>query len=180
MIADGEPLNLRNRFVAAILAWLIPGAGHYYQRRYLKSAIFFVCIISSFLIGIFVADMKCVYASWDGTEKRWQFALQAGVGLPVLPAAIQGWRAKNVRYGPRAEAWFYGGTKVAEGFRRLELRNRVWIRYGNAIHDDRRLAELFGYFRCVCRASSASVTKPAKKKLPQEKIQHPLQQPLKT
>ncbi len=97
IIADGEELNLRNRYVAAFLAWMIPGAGHYYQRRYLKSGLFFVCILSSFLIGMFVADGKCVYASWDGTERRWQFVLQAGIGLPVLPAAIEGWRGKKER-----------------------------------------------------------------------------------
>ena len=127
IIADGEPLNLRNRYVAAFLAWLIPGAGHYYQRRYLKSAVFCVCILSSFVIGLFVADMKCVYASWDGTEKRWQFALQAGVGLPVLPAAIQGWRGKDAGMrraetpgfmaGPRStrdlDAWNF---ETASGF----------------------------------------------------------------
>ena len=95
IIADGEKLNLRNRYVAAFLAWMIPGAGHYYQRRYLKSGLFFVCVLSSFLIGMFVADRKCVYASWDGTERRWQFVLQAGVGLPVLPAVIEGWRGKD-------------------------------------------------------------------------------------
>jgi len=95
IIADGEELNLRNRYVSAFLAWIIPGAGHYYQRRYLKSGLFFVCILSSFLIGMFVADRKCVYASWDGTERRWQFVLQAGIGLPVLPAALQGLREKD-------------------------------------------------------------------------------------
>ncbi len=100
IIADGEELNLRNRYFAAFLAWMIPGAGHYYQRRYLKSGLFFVCILSSFLIGMFVADRKCVYASWDGTERRWQFVLQAGIGLPVLPAAIQGMREKDQNREP--------------------------------------------------------------------------------
>ena len=55
VIADGDELYLRNRNLAAFLAWLIPGAGHYYQRRYFKSALFFVCITTSFLIGWFVA-----------------------------------------------------------------------------------------------------------------------------
>lgn len=100
IIADGEELNLRNRYVAAFLAWLIPGAGHYYQRRYLKSGLFFVCILSSFLIGLFVADRKCVYASWDGTERRWQFVLQAGIGLPVLPAVLQSMREKDFNREP--------------------------------------------------------------------------------
>lgn len=95
VIADGEQLNLRNRHFAAFLAWLIPGAGHYYQRRYFKATIFFVGIISSFLIGILVSGNRCVYASWNQTETRWQFVLQAGVGLPAMPAVFQAWRIRN-------------------------------------------------------------------------------------
>lgn len=95
VIADGEPLDLRNRHLAAVLAWLLPGAGHFYQRRYLKSAIFSVCILSSFVIGMFVAGNRCVYASWNQTEKRWQYVLQAGIGLPAMPAAVQAWRARG-------------------------------------------------------------------------------------
>ena len=95
VIADGEELNLRNRNLAAALAWLLPGAGHFYQRRYFKSAIFSISIFATFLIGMFLAGGRCVYASWNGTEKRWQFALQIGVGLPATPALIQAWRARN-------------------------------------------------------------------------------------
>lgn len=97
VIADGEPLDLRNRELAALLAWLIPGAGHYYQRRYLKSAIFCISIMSTFLIGMLVGGGRCVYASWNRVDARWQYALQAGVGLPALPAAYQAYRvSKNL------------------------------------------------------------------------------------
>lgn len=93
--ADGEPLNLRNRYLAAFLAWLIPGAGHFYQRRYFKAGVFFLCVSSSFLIGLLVSGMNCVYASWNETEKRWQFVPQVAVGLPTMPAVIQGWRSRG-------------------------------------------------------------------------------------
>lgn len=95
VIADGEELNLRNRHMAAVLAWLVPGAGHFYQRRYFKSAVFSICVFSTFLIGMFVGGGRCVYASWNGTERRWQYVLQAGIGLPAMPAAMQAWRARN-------------------------------------------------------------------------------------
>lgn len=95
VMADGEALDLRSRHLAALLAWLIPGAGHYYQRRFFKSAIFSVCIFSSFILGMFMAGGRCVYASWNETEKRWQYVLQAGIGLPAMPAALQAWRARN-------------------------------------------------------------------------------------
>ncbi len=87
-MADGEPLDLGNRELAAVLAWLIPGMGHYYQRRYLKAIIFFVSIMSTFLLGMLVGGGRCVYASWNQTEVRWQYILQAGVGLPAMPAAL--------------------------------------------------------------------------------------------
>jgi len=95
IIADGEELNLRNRYLAAVLAWLIPGAGHFYQRRYFKSGVFSVCILSSFMIGWLVAGGRCVYASWNETETRWQYVLQAGIGLPAMPAAIQSWSSRG-------------------------------------------------------------------------------------
>lgn len=95
VIADGEPLNLHNRYLASFLAWLIPGAGHYYQRRTFKAAIFFTSITACFLIGFFVSGGRCVYASWNGVERRWQFVLQSGIGLPALPAALQGWRKSD-------------------------------------------------------------------------------------
>jgi hypothetical protein len=96
VVADGEPLHLRNPYLAAFLAWLIPGAGHYYQRRYVKSALFFVCIMSSFMIGMLVSGGRCVYASWNATEKRWQYVLQAGIGLPAIPAVIQNRRSQEM------------------------------------------------------------------------------------
>mgnify|MGYP001765665878 CR=1 FL=1 len=36
---DKIEIDLRQPTVAAILAWLIPGAGHLYQRRYFKAAL---------------------------------------------------------------------------------------------------------------------------------------------
>lgn len=93
--ADGESLDLRNRELASFLAWMLPGAGHFYQRRYLKAAIFFIAILSTFILGMIIGGGRCVYASWNDVEKRWQFALQAGVGLPVLPAAYQALRVSK-------------------------------------------------------------------------------------
>lgn len=89
--ASVQPLvvYLRNPALAALLAWLIPGAGHFYQRRYAKGAIFFICIMSTFYFGFALGHGKIVYASKD---RRLQFLCQLGTGLPALPAAIQGYR----------------------------------------------------------------------------------------
>ena len=100
--AEEQPVvvYLRNPVLAAFLAWLIPGAGHLYQRRYVKAAIFFVCIMSTYYFGLALGQGKVVYAASD----RWlQFACQFGVGLPTLPAAIQAHRAG------RGQAPLWGG-----------------------------------------------------------------------
>lgn len=112
VIADGEPLNLYNRHLAAFLGWLLPGAGHYYQGRKFKAAIYFSSVMMCLVIGLVVSGGRCVYASWNGTEKRWQFALQAGVGLPAIPAAVQGWRKSNGK-APLLEGWFFGEDRSA-------------------------------------------------------------------
>lgn len=92
---DGQRVDLRNRPLAALLAWLVPGAGHFYQRRYAKSSLFFVCILSTWILGFVLGGGHVVYASWQPGDKRWHYLLQAGVGAPALPALIQGDRMRR-------------------------------------------------------------------------------------
>ena len=120
VLADGQPLDLRSRHLAALLAWMVPGAGHFYQRRYFKSAVFSICIFSSFILGMLMAGGRCVYASWNETEKRWQYVLQAGIGLPAMPAAIQAWR---IRGGERP-LWSENSMTAPRSTRDLDDFNR--------------------------------------------------------
>lgn len=89
---DGQLVDLRNRPLAALLAWMIPGAGHWYQGRRTKSAVFFVCILSTWILGFAVGGSHVVYSSWQPGDKRWHYFLQAPAGLIALPAYIQGRR----------------------------------------------------------------------------------------
>lgn len=89
--ADDCEINLKNRYFAAVLAFLVPGAGHYYQGRRNKAYLFAVCILSLFLLGLFVGQGRVVYAAWNPDEYRIQFPAQLCVGIPAFPAAIQGW-----------------------------------------------------------------------------------------
>jgi hypothetical protein len=84
-------IELRNPGVAALLAWLIPGAGHLYQGRTAKGLLFFVCIMGTFSFGLWgIGGGKVVYASSPGDQPwRWQYYCQLGVGLPAMPALLQ-------------------------------------------------------------------------------------------
>jgi hypothetical protein len=82
-------IDLRNPGLAAFLAWLWPGAGHLYQRRYFKGLLFMVCVLGPFFFGLWLGHGRVVYASWHKHDRRWQYICQVGAGLPALPALVQ-------------------------------------------------------------------------------------------
>jgi len=82
-------IDLRDPSFAALLAWLCPGAGHLYQRRYGKGLLFLICILGTYFFGLALGEGKVVYASWNQVDRRWQYPLQLGVGLPAAPALVQ-------------------------------------------------------------------------------------------
>src|SRR5215212_3259556 len=88
-------IDLRDPSLAAMLAWLIPGAGHLYQRRTGKGLLFMVCILSTYFFGLALGEGKVVYASWNQVDRRWQYPLQLGAGLPAAPALIQNLRVRG-------------------------------------------------------------------------------------
>lgn len=92
-------VNLRNPALAAVLAWLIPGAGHFYQRRYFKAAVYFICVLGIFFWGCSMGEAKVVQLRLDQTsrpdrakQKTLGFLAQAGVGITAVPAIAQTWR----------------------------------------------------------------------------------------
>ena len=86
---EGEEIDLRNRSFAALLAWLWPGAGHLYQRRYFKGWLMMVCIMTTFYVGLSIGGGHVVYASMIPQDRRWHFLFQGAIGLPTLPAWVQ-------------------------------------------------------------------------------------------
>ena len=82
-------VELHNPHFAALWAWMIPGAGHIYQKRYAKGLLFMFCILSTYFFGLAIGEGKVVYASWKKNDRRWQYACQAGVGLAAMPALFQ-------------------------------------------------------------------------------------------
>jgi hypothetical protein len=96
---SGEPLEieLRTPWVAALLAWLVPGLGHMYQGRTAKGLLFFICIMGTFAFGLWgIGGGKVVYASSPGDQPwRWQYLCQLGVGLPAMPALLQRGRSEG-------------------------------------------------------------------------------------
>jgi len=97
------PIDLRNPYTAGLLAWLLPGLGHYYQRRYPKALIFFLCIMPTFLVGCALASgpevgiARNIYWSWrwkKGDTRAWWLA-QASLGPAAIPSVLQAWRINS-------------------------------------------------------------------------------------
>jgi len=86
---DDFDVELRDPNIAALLAWIWPGAGHFYQRRYAKGVLFMVCILGAYFFGLALGGGHVVYASWSKTDWRWQYVCQLGVGAPAMPAMVQ-------------------------------------------------------------------------------------------
>lgn len=103
-------VSLKNPLIAAGLAFLIPGAGHWYQGRRFKATIYSVCILTLFVWGLILGNWQPVYSQLvyrtradsaqleEGTPPtRFSFgyAAQFFNGAPALPSLIQESRFRN-------------------------------------------------------------------------------------
>lgn len=93
---SAEPMSLRNPGWAALLAWLVPGLGHFYQGRVVKGALFSASVLGLFLGGMVIGEGKVAHAStlpfaplrsylYDG----WPFLCQSGIGVIAVPGWIE-------------------------------------------------------------------------------------------
>jgi len=87
-------VDLKDPGLAAILAWLWPGAGHIYQGRTAKGVLFMSCILGTFFFGMWMGGSKVVYASMPITD-RLPYVCQIGAGVVALPAAVQAYRVRS-------------------------------------------------------------------------------------
>ena len=98
---EDRSVDLRDPWLAAFLAWLIPGLGHFYQKRTAKAILYFVCIMGTFVYGVYLGGDsqlgwgRVVYASWNDDDKRISYFGQLGAGVVALPALVQASRVRN-------------------------------------------------------------------------------------
>ncbi len=103
---------------AVILAWVLPGAGHYLLGHRALAAVYFATITLTFWTGIAVGGVKETtggfgsYATTDPRFNKWQLLASVGVGGyqgvcvlvgRSLPNAAPGEPSPYVSYFPEAE-----------------------------------------------------------------------------
>ena len=101
---------LKNPWLAAVLAFLLPGAGHWYQGRRFKATVYFGCILTMFVWGLVLGHGQPVYSQLvyrtgpdspqlevraPATKFAFGYAAQVFVGLPAVPALIQEMRFRQ-------------------------------------------------------------------------------------
>jgi hypothetical protein len=88
-------IPFKNRYVAGVLAFLFPGAGHVYQGRYFKGILCGVCILVTFFYGMALGNWSVVYWKKDPTNFLNPYYAQVFVGLPALPSLVQARRYES-------------------------------------------------------------------------------------
>jgi hypothetical protein len=96
---------LKDPSFAALLAFLVPGLGHFYQRRIFKGMLYCVCILGTFFTGLRIGHGQVVYFQWKPPENRtYAYLCQFWVGAPALPALAQAKLRSKEAYEPNSVA----------------------------------------------------------------------------
>jgi hypothetical protein len=88
-------IPLKNPWLAGLLAFLVPGAGHLYQGRTFKAGVYFVSIFGLFLLGMVLSGWQGIQTPTKEGMKHargytlLKFGAQAGIGIPFGSAMIQ-------------------------------------------------------------------------------------------
>ncbi len=99
-VDESISIDFKNRWLAAFLAWLVPGLGHFYQGRIGKGVLFSVGILSIYFIGCWMSSdpqlgsARVVYVPQTLGESRLMSYCQTLVGLPSFPAWYQSRRVQ--------------------------------------------------------------------------------------
>lgn len=99
--SNDPPVPLKDPLIAGVLAWLVPGLGHFYQGRNAKAALYAICILGTFVYGLYLGGSKevgwgrAVYFSFRTNDWRLPWLCQIGVGFPTVPMTLLQWKLQD-------------------------------------------------------------------------------------
>ncbi len=85
-----QPSSEITPYIAGILAWLIPGAGHFYRGRRARGIVICIAICSTFMIGILLGSVDIIThrkPTGDTMDKA-RFVAQMFTGVPGITTAL--------------------------------------------------------------------------------------------
>lgn len=90
--------------VACLLAWLVPGGGHLYLKRWRRALLFFCGVLVLFFLGLHMNGK--LFSLESGFFGFLRFFADAAIGLPYMLGKLLGWGHGNIR----ALGYEYGNT----------------------------------------------------------------------
>ncbi len=125
-----DRIPLKNPYVAAALAWLLPGAGHFYQGRYFKAVLYAVCIWGTFLYGLQLAQWRGMYYQFEAGNTRYGFIAQAGIGTPAILSYVQArrYQASNSKRNDRGALQHNDFSRINEPVQSEFRATNDWLR----------------------------------------------------
>ena len=88
-MADAAPLTAMG-VIAPAIGWLIPGAGHMVQKRWIRGALLFISIVTMFLLGLAMQG-RIYRANGGDILDILGFVGDVGAGALYLLAVAQDW-----------------------------------------------------------------------------------------
>ncbi len=77
---SGQSKNTYNPYLAGLLAWLVPGAGHWYLGQRSRGSVIFTAVGITFLMGIMLSGLEMI----DPQNAKAWFCAQLLCGTPTL------------------------------------------------------------------------------------------------
>ena len=105
-VAEARPASA---VPACLLAWLLPGAGHFYLRRTRKGLVFLAAIGALFVMGLAMDSRLEMAVGLDDILASLFSLAQMAIGLPYFVARMLGYEAGNVT----SVTFEYGNTFTA-------------------------------------------------------------------
>jgi len=90
--------------VACLIAWLVPGGGHFYLGKWKRAVMFLLVVGTLFSLGL-VMDGR-LFSLERGFFGLLRFVADAAVGLPYVAGKVLGWGPGNIR----SSGYEYGNT----------------------------------------------------------------------
>jgi hypothetical protein len=97
---------------ACILAFLIPGLGHFFLGKRNKGLIFLICLLALFLMGVSMQSRLQLYLGFEDPLALLFSIAQMAMGAPYFLARALGYGAGDVA-AMKAVTYEYGNTFTA-------------------------------------------------------------------
>jgi hypothetical protein len=122
-MADTHPASLRDPGKTLLLAWLVPGAGHWYAGRPARGTLYAVTVIAVFVAGVAMGGLSTVSVYGH----KWAFLLQMFDGPLTIVTALLGLRNAGAPEPSRVADLGLTFTLVSAAFNVLVMADAYYL-----------------------------------------------------